>query len=508
MKNVLFAWIGDDDLRAPWADAKLTGPRFIDRGPLAYATRDIKFHTLVLLTPQPTEISDGYVAWLKKKTKARIDCHNIVLTSSSHFGDIYENAVSILERYLAIEKDKLNCFFHLSAGTPAMIAVWVLLAKTRFPGEMIEFQKGKTEKVSIPFDIYADYIPDFLKKKDDEWMRLSQGLLTPSPEFEAIIHRSEIMKRLVARAQKVAQRNLPVLIQGESGTGKDLLARAIHKVSTYREGPFIAVNCGAIPSELVESELFGHEKGAFTGADRPHVGYIEASHSGTLFLDEIGELPLSVQVKLLRVLQEKQVIRLGSTKPVQLDMRIISATNRNLIEEVVQGRFREDLFHRLAVAILYSPPLREREGDIGLLVDYLLEQINRDATGQPGFEKKSLSASARKMALRHYWPGNVRDLQNTLLRAAIWSVGPKITEQDLKDAMLPLYQTGDGNILDQPLGEGLQIQDVLDDVTSHYIERALKESGGNKSKAAKLLGLANYQTLNNWMSRLERDSAT
>ena len=182
-----------------------------------------------------------------------------------------------------------------------------------------------------------------------------------------------------------------MLIEGESGTGKELLARAIHRASPRREKPFVAVNCGAIPSELLEAELFGYVKGAFTGAARSHAGYFEKSSTGTLFLDEVGELPLAAQVKILRVLQEKQVTRVGSTTPVAIDFRLLAATNRKLIEEVSNGRFRTDLFYRLAVAVLHLPPLRERPGDLGLLIDRLLDQINEESAHEPGFAHKKLS---------------------------------------------------------------------------------------------------------------------
>ena len=191
------------------------------------------------------------------------------------------------------------------------------------------------------------------------------------------------MVRLVEKAQQVALRNVPVLLEGESGTGKELFARAIHQHSPRRDEPFIAVNCGAIPQNLVESELFGHEKGAFTGANAPRKGHFESAHGGTLFLDEIGELPKDMQVRLLRVLQEGEVVRLGASRPISLDVRIVAATNRTLIEEVGEGRFREDLFYRIAVAYLKLPPLRERPGDLGLLIDHLIEQINRESEEQP-----------------------------------------------------------------------------------------------------------------------------
>jgi transcriptional regulator with PAS, ATPase and Fis domain len=224
------------------------------------------------------------------------------------------------------------------------------------------------------------------------------------------------MDRLIQRARRVAIRNVSVLIEGESGTGKELLARAIHRASPRKDRPFIAVNCGAIPAELVESELFGHEKGAFTGATQQRTGHFEAADGGTLFLDELGELPGPAQVKLLRTLQEGEVVRLGSSKPTKVDVRIIAATNRTLTEEIASGRFREDLFYRLAVAVLKLPPLRERSGDLGVLIDHLLAQVNREGRwrawlqGEENFfwRKKSSShpslAGQRPRAAEHPAP--------------------------------------------------------------------------------------------------------
>ena len=174
---------------------------------------------------------------------------------------------------------------------------------------------------------------------------------------------------------------------------------------------------------MIESELFGHEKGAFTGADKQRTGYFEAAHTGTLFLDEIGELSLPAQVKLLRALQEKELTRLGASKPIPFDVRVIAATNRDLVKEMAEGRFRPDLFYRIAVAVLKLPPMKERAGDVGLLIEGILEQINTDSVAEPGYKHKKISSGAKNLMLQYDWPGNVRELQNTLRRAAIWSSG-------------------------------------------------------------------------------------
>jgi transcriptional regulator with GAF, ATPase, and Fis domain len=292
-----------------------------------------------------------------------------------------------------------------------------------------------------------------------------------------------------------------VLIEGESGTGKEMLARAIHRASPRRQRAFVAVNCGAIPSELVESELFGHEKGSFTGAIQQKKGYFEVADGSTLFLDEIGELPAPAQVKLLRAIQEGEVVRVGATRPLKVDVRIIAATNRTLTEEIAVGRFREDLFYRIAVAVLNIPPLRERTGDLGLLVDHLLTQVNLEAAVEPGYKDKKLSAGARNLISGHKWPGNVRELHNTLRRAAIWSSGPAISSEDLRDALLPSIGQGRGAMNGQPLGGGFNLAELLKEIARGYLQRAMDEAHGNKTKAAELVGLPSYQTLTNWLEK-------
>jgi transcriptional regulator with PAS, ATPase and Fis domain len=383
-----------------------------------------------------------------------------------------------------------------------MAAVWIILGKTKFPAELIESspQRG-VETVSVPFDISADFLPDLLRGADRQLEQLSVGLPPEAPEFSAILHRSSAMKGVLAKARRVAPRTVPVLIEGESGTGKELLARAIHLAGPRRGGAFVAVNCGAIPAELIESELFGHEKGAFTGADRSRKGYFAEAHGGSLFLDEVGELPPLAQVKLLRVLQEGEVMRLGSSRPVPVDTRIIAATNRSLMDEVAKGCFRSDLFYRLAVAVLRVPPVREREGDLALLIDALLAQVNRESAGEPGYEEKAISAGARNLLMRHPWPGNVRELLNTLRRAAVWAAGPVLSEVDIREALLEAPVKEGGEILGRPLGGALDLPGLLAEVARHYLKRAMEEARDNKTAAASLVGLPSYQTLTNWLKK-------
>ena len=498
MGKILFGWIGKADLNGS-RGVETTGV-----GPIANAVSSYNFDHVVLISNWTKKESELYVKWLSRLKKAKIEIHKAKLTSPTDYEEIYQNVVNIVGRYKKETKTSPSeFFFHLSSGTPAMSAVWVLISQTRYTAKLVETSEQEGFKfASIPFRISAEYLPDSFKERDKDLIKLSQGLTPEAPEFDNIIHKSKVMKYVITQARIVAPRNVPILIQGDSGTGKELFAKAIHHSSPRKNGNFIPVNCGAIPGELVESEFFGHEKGAFTGANSRKIGYLEAASGGTLFLDELGDLPLAAQVKLLRVLQEQELNRIGSTKPIKIDIRVISATHKPLLVEVSQGNFREDLFYRLAVVILKIPPLRERDGDLGLLIKHLLEEINKEAINQPGYkEKKNLSPGAKNLLLQHPWPGNIRELHNTLQRAVIWSAGKTINEEDIKESILELPESKSSNILDRSLSNGIKLESLLGEVAKHYLERAIKESGGNKTTAAKRLGLSNYQTLTNWMQR-------
>ncbi len=496
MKSILLSWIGFTDLKASRKE------KSIGLGPIAQAVSDGSFQEIVLLYDVPNKEFEAYVSWLKSFTSVQIKTRKVSLSSPTHFGDIYEAATKVVNETLHQNNDDVEFTYHLSPGTPAMAAVWIIIAKTRYPATLIESSIKEGVKVaSVPFDLSAEFIPDLLKKQDERLEKLTVGLLPEAPEFKSIIHRSHIMKRVIAKARLVSPRSVSVLIEGDSGTGKELLARAIHKAGPRKENPFIAVNCGAIPSELVEAELFGHEKGAFTGAEKQRAGYFEAANMGTLFLDEIGELPLAAQVKLLRALQEKEITRLGASKSTPFDVRIIAATNRNLIREIAAGHFRQDLFYRIAVAVLKLPPLKDRAGDVGLLVDRMLKQINQESLDEPGYKQKKISPSAKNLMLQHTWSGNVRELQNTLRRAAIWSTGKKIDLEDIREALLPMIHKADDELLGNPLEDGLNLFDLMEKLAQHYLKRALAEANGNKTRAAELLGFPNYQTFTNWLKK-------
>ena len=294
-----------------------------------------------------------------------------------------------------------------------------------------------------------------------------------------LLGRSEAMRELVEMVETVAPTEATVLVSGESGTGKELVARAIQAASTRRDKPFVTINCAALAENLLESELFGHEKGAFTGADRRREGRFVQAHGGTLFLDEIGEMPLSLQAKLLRVLQQGEVQRVGCDETIKVDVRVIAATNRVLADEVAAGRFREDLFYRLNVIGLEVPPLRARREDIPLLASTFLERhaaANRKTI--KGFTPQAMDAM-----LRYGWPGNVRELENAVERAVILSGGEYVAERALPLAVqnAPVPDAD---------GEELALGSMsLEDVERKAIEATLRETEDNKSEAARRLGI-------------------
>lgn len=294
MKDVLISWIGATDLRV-MQEGAANGA-----GPVAQAVTEKEYSAIILVSDYPEEKIRPFLNWLQPQSPAEIILHKVALSSPTDFEDIYRAATKNID--FAIDKfgKEAKLTFHLSPGTPAMAAVWIILGKTKYPARLIEssLQYG-VKTVSIPFDLAADFHPSHLVMQDSTLKRMAFGSFAEPAEFKDIICRSEIMHRVISRANQAAARSVPVLIEGESGTGKELLAQAIHRASPRSDEAFVVINCGAIPVELVESELFGHEKGAFTGADSIKTGHFEAADKGTLFLDEIGELPKVMQVKLL-----------------------------------------------------------------------------------------------------------------------------------------------------------------------------------------------------------------
>ena len=297
---------------------------------------------------------------------------------------------------------------------------------------------------------------------------------TAASPIDGIIATSPEMSRVLRSIEKMAATDVAVLLRGESGTGKELLARAVHKLSARARQPFVPINCAAIPETLLESELFGYEKGAFTGALKQTIGRIESADCGTLFLDEIGDVPLPMQVKLLRFLQDQIVERIGGRNPVQVDVRIVCATNQDLDSLMAEGRFREDLYYRLNEVTVQIPPLRERSGDAVALASYFLNRV----AAEYGRSARGFSGSALTALRDHAWPGNVRELENRVKRAVVMTDGPLLSAADLG-----LAAPGD----DTP---SLTIRDARARAEREVLQLALAQAGSNLSKAAKLLGIS------------------
>ena len=304
--------------------------------------------------------------------------------------------------------------------------------------------------------------------------------------FENLIGSGPAMRQVFETIQKVAETDLSVLIRGESGTGKEGVAQALHQRSSRRVRPFIPVNCAAISPELVESELFGHEKGAFTGADARRVGKFEAAHQGTIFLDEIGDMAQQTQAKILRILQEQSFERVGGNAPVEVDVRVVAATHRDLEAEVASGRFREDLYYRLKVVEIQIPPLRDRVEDIPALTERFLDQLAE----RLGREKKSCSQDAIAALARDPWRGNVRELRNAIEQAAVLSSGSAIEVADLR---LEQRETGRNGHHPAATGADVPFRDAkrhaVESFEKDYLVRALREHGGNISRTAEAIGM-------------------
>ncbi len=479
MERILVAWIGGLDIDEGLQDR--TGP--------IYATlQSANFTQCHLLYNYAAKDKDtlGYVSWLKElaaQNGTSVNAQYAQLSSPQDFGEIYLAAHKLLAS-IQSQNPKAKITLQITPGTPAMQAVWMLLGKTKFQVEFLQSSREKgIEAAHIPFDISAEL------QTANQLTHLAQAKVPTHAAFENIVTQNQVMQQLKQRASVLAQHDVPVLIYGQSGTGKELFATAIHNASKRCDGPLQVINCGAIPPELIDSTLFGHKKGAFTGAIENKAGVFEVADSGTLFLDEFGDLPLDAQVRLLRVLQEGELTRVGDTQARKVNVRIICATNKDLTSAIQKGEFREDLFYRVAVGVINLPPLKERSGDLSLLSDTLLKLI----TEQTDLNHKKLSPNAKNIILGHAWPGNVRELYSTLLRACLWSQGENISEQDLREALFTTVSSS-ADIMAFDLSQAIDLKGLQDNLEEHYVRLAWQKTSGQKKKAAALLGMKNYQS--------------
>ena len=369
--------------------------------------------------------------------------------------------------------DGLEVLKQVKEIAPQTVVI-MMTAYASIPGAVQAMKEGAYDYIVKPLDV--DQLTLMLKRIVEHQQLITENILlrkrlTEQYEFEDIIGRSEAMQEVFSMIKAVTDTNATVLITGETGTGKELVARAIHSNSSQRYGPFVATSCGALPETLLESELFGYEKGAFTGADRTKKGRFELANGGTLFLDEVGDISMKTQIKLLRVLQEKSFSRLGGTEQIKVDVRLISATNRDLVAAIEEGSFRSDLYYRLNVVSIQLPPLRERKDDVPLLAAHFINKYNVE------FNKKfdRVDRKAMDFMMDYHWPGNVRELENVIERALVIDQGPQVQVKHL-----PFCN------VESPLTEEPQ---SLQEVERIHIEKMLQKNDWNIAKTARLLNI-------------------
>jgi DNA-binding NtrC family response regulator len=514
------SWIGYADFRAlaatlppgPQAEV-LRGlnpptPLASQAGPLKSLIDQERFDEIHLLTSHRGVRNGLYARWIGGDPVL----HAVKVHDPTDYAEIFSIVDAEMASVVRLPRTPgEELCVHLSPGTPTMTAIWVLLGKSKYhPVTFYQTHEGRAWVTTIPFDLVVDFVPQVLRDADAKLQQLAGQGPQDVEGFKDIAGNSRSIRVAVGRARRAAQRDVSVLILGESGTGKELFARAVHDASPRRGRRFVAINCAAISRELLESELFGHKKGAFTGAVEDRDGAFREADGGTLFLDEVGECDPAMQAKLLRVLQppdhnpcHRVFYRVGDSRPLASDVRVIAATNRDLLDAVARHQFREDLYYRLAVITVKLPPLRDRREDIPLIADTLLDRINRDfARQEPGFRPRRLSGPALEFAKKHPWPGNVRQLCNTLTQAAVMTDEEVLDRRDLADAIAEVPGQPAADLLEVPLGDGFSLEQHLEEIQRHYLQRAMQEAGGVKRRAAGLLGYRNYQTLAAQLERL------
>ena len=478
-------------------------------GPILTVLRSFRFDEVHLLGDFDKAMLEDFAGWLGQPAKI----HTVDLADPTDYAAVFRFTEQVLARVCSDSSMPLDLWLALSSGTPAMAATLVLLGKSRYPARFLQAYQGEAREVDVPFDLIVDFVPSLLQDPDANLQVLADKTPAEVEGFSSIAGTGQLIRLAVGRAKRAAVRDVSVLILGESGVGKELFARAMHSASPRRQGPFVAVNCAALPRELIESQLFGHKRGAFTGATADYSGAFQQADKGTLFLDEFCECDPQMQAKLLRVLQPSQdeplsirsFQRLGDAAATKTDVRIIAATNSDPQTAIAHGKLRPDLFYRVASITLRLPSLRERRSDIPKVADALLDRINTEfARAEPGYVSKRLSAPARRLVAQYDWPGNVRQLNNVLVQAAVMTLGDMIGKPDIEAAIAdrpPACVSPDA--YDRPLGDGFSLPQHLEDIHKHYLYRAMSESGGIKTKAAELLGLKSYQTLDAQLRRLK-----
>ncbi len=494
--RVLVSWLGSADLKLMKEDKKgaLASIAFLPKKP---------FDEIIIMANDWEQDWTQYEHWLKGKlAKAGKPFNNVKIRKASISSPTHYKSIAKLIQNLLVEEvsPKFDSIaINLSSGTGTMTVISVLIGKSLSNCEFYQSSKEQgAQLVEVPIDFKANY-----QAVTDSRL---QSVTTSEPSiesaFDQMITHSPAMKECIKRARKLSRTDLSALILGETGTGKERLSQAIHFDSLRKDKPFKVINCGAIQENLIDSILFGHKKGAFTGADKDQKGLFESADGGTVFLDEIGELSSDAQVKLLRVLQEKEIVPVGSQNPLKVDIRIIAATHRDLVKMIDRGEFREDLYYRLAVGVVELPPLRKRKEDLPDLIEALLRDINSVVGKHLEFNSKILSNKVIKFAQEQPWPGNVRELWNTLSRALLWSETNNITLLDFQNAIQKRAKIDSNEQPELTSGKAVDLSQILDSISKNYISRALELTAGNKSKATAMLNLGSHQNLLNRMKKL------
>lgn len=498
MKSILLTFVGNHDPFDP-ADGS--------DGPILNLISAKSFDSIYLFYNNDHYLkraSDLYQEIQRRKINSRVTYVAIETPDPTDYTMLYPLMNNACQKILEeTQKYHPQYYIALASGTPQMHTIWVLLQQAKlFPATLLQaidkrFDKSGQAYREISFEIDnfpAIVSPDEIKRLLNiselkrERLEAERKSLTKDLGFSEIVGQSALLRREIEKAAMIADKDIPVLICGETGTGKELFARAIHYHSPRKEQPFICVNCAVLPENLIESELFGHKKGAFTGAIQDKKGKFELADKGTIFLDEIGDMPLVTQAKILRALQEKEITPVGSETTIKIDVRIISATNMDLEQARQEKRFRDDLYFRIKGLILQIPPLRKRKEDILLLANYFLP------------ENIKLTPDAQKFLVSYHWPGNVRELLNCLQTAAAMSHKGKITEEMLID-LLQKQTTM------QPLGikcelpaHDIQLKALMEQIEKDLILKALKEERNNQTRAASRLGMTR-QNLNKKLAK-------
>lgn len=437
------------------------------------------FHILVVDDEQSQrEVLAGFLAKKKFKITQAASVQEAIEAITKHSIDL------VLSDYKMPGKTGFDLLTETKLLRPETDVV-IMTAFGTIEGAVAAMRAGAYDYISKPIDL--DELELLIQRLRERRQLLSENKilreqLREKYSFEGIIAESAAMQHVLSTVSRVADTQAPILIRGESGTGKEVIAKVLHFNSSRSSKPFIAVNCAALNENLLESELFGHEKGAFTGADRQHKGRFEAANGGTIFLDEIGDISPATQVKLLRVLQEHQIQRVGGTETIDIDVRVIAATNKNLEEAIHNKTFREDLFYRLNVITIEIPPLRKRREDIRPLLEHFLAKFSKDHKRK----KLNFSKEAWETLLRYDFPGNVRELENIVQRAVILSRSELITTDDLPRALLSKEQTGTS----RQSSSALSLDEQVEQLEKDLIFEALRIHNNNQSKAAQSLGLS------------------